>query len=450
MSLARVPRDVPDPGRGRRLGLIERAVELDAIAAAVTGLGERVEGGVLVVEAQAGFGKTALADHTAQLAADAGCTVRRAAPSPLERHFPYGVIRALLESPVRDAGPAARARLLDGVAGRAGELLLDGTVPGADATTLVAHSLLWLCSGLAEDRPLVLVVDDAQWADRSSLEVLAFFARRIADLPLLLVVAARADDPGAPADLLSLLRDAAATTVLRPEALTTGGGVRIVRRIAPDTPIDVCRRCHVAARGNPWLVAELGRQVAAHGPAAVDERDDGAAQPSEIALRVVRGRVAALTERERAVVAALSVVGDSAPSHVLAAVADVPVAELTAARDALVAAGLLGPDRARFAHALIAAAVAEDLPGGERERLHRLAARTLLADGAGDDVVASHLLRCAPAADADVSALLAGRRSCVGARGGAHRRRLPAARRRRARLRRRPRPHACAACDLRL
>ena len=68
MSLARVPRDVPDPGRGRRPGLIERAVELDAIAAAVTGLGERVEGGVLVVEAQAGLGKTALADHAAQLA----------------------------------------------------------------------------------------------------------------------------------------------------------------------------------------------------------------------------------------------------------------------------------------------------------------------------------------------------------------------------------------------
>ena len=79
-----------------------------------------------------------------------------------------------------------RAQLLDGAAAPAGELLLDGTAPGGDATMLVAHSVLWLCSALAERRPLVLVVDDAQWADRSSLEVLAYLARRIDDLPLLI------------------------------------------------------------------------------------------------------------------------------------------------------------------------------------------------------------------------------------------------------------------------
>ena len=62
---------------------------------------------------------------------------------------------------------------------------------------LIAHSVLWLCSALAERRPLALVVDDAQWADRPSLEVLAYLARRIEDLPLLIVIGARADDPDA-------------------------------------------------------------------------------------------------------------------------------------------------------------------------------------------------------------------------------------------------------------
>ena len=70
---------------------------------------------------------------------------------------------------------------------------------------MIAHSVLWLCSALADERPLALVVDDAQWADRPSLEVLAYLARRIDDLPLLIVVAARADDPDAASDLLSLL-----------------------------------------------------------------------------------------------------------------------------------------------------------------------------------------------------------------------------------------------------
>jgi DNA-binding CsgD family transcriptional regulator len=419
MSLARAPRHVPPPGSDADPSLIERAAELDAVAAAVERL-SALEGGVITVEAAAGLGKTTLVEQAVRLAAGAGCLVRRAAPSPLERHFPYGVIRALLEPPVREAGPTERARLLDGVAGRAGELLLDGTMPGADATTLVAHSLLWLCSGLAEERPLALVVDDAQWADRSSLEALSFLARRIADLPLLLVVASRADDPDAASDLLSMLGDGTATTTLRPQALTAGGSVRLVRRLAPDTPVDVCRRCHVAAHGNPWLVAELGRQVAAHGITAIDPREDGARPPSDVALGVVRRRVAALAPRDRAVVAAFSVVGDAAAPHVVAAVADVPVGELGQARDALVAAGLLGPERDRFAHALIGAAIGADLSGGERERLHRVAARTLIAAGARDDVVASHLLQCAPHADPEVSALLARAAGDAWEHGAAH------------------------------
>ena len=106
-------------------------------------------------------------------------------------------MRALLEAPLREASGEERAQLLDGAAAAAGTLLLEGAVPGGDSTMLLAHSVLWLCAALAERRPLALVVDDAQWADRSSLEVLAYLARRIDDLPLLIAVGARADDPRA-------------------------------------------------------------------------------------------------------------------------------------------------------------------------------------------------------------------------------------------------------------
>src|SRR4051812_16433356 len=80
-------------------------------------------------EAGAGLGKTALLDHAADLAADAGCLVRRAAPGPLERHFGFGVVRALLEAPLRE-----RAEAPDGAAAAAGALLLAGVAPGAGAT----------------------------------------------------------------------------------------------------------------------------------------------------------------------------------------------------------------------------------------------------------------------------------------------------------------------------
>jgi DNA-binding CsgD family transcriptional regulator len=399
--------------------LIERGVELGVLFGAVRRLA-RGEGGVVVVEAPAGLGKTALLEHAAPRAANAGCLVRRAAPGPLERHFPFGVVRALLEAPLRDAPARERERLLEGAAAHAGRLLLEGTAPNSDATVLIAHSVLWLCAALADRQPLMLVVDDAQWADRSSLEVLSYVARRIDDVPLLIAVGARADDPQAPSDLLSLLGGVRSATVLHPQPLTPNGAAELIRRLAPETSFLVCRHCHRAVGGNPWLLGELGRQIAAHGPDAIDDAGEDFPPISAIARNVVRRRVAALTPRDRAVAAALAVIGDGAPPHVVAAVAGVPVGSLGPARDSLLAAGLLAPDGDGFAHGLIAVAIAEDLAGTERARLHLEAARVLMASRADADVIASHLLQCGPQADPDVSALLRRAASAAEQRGAPH------------------------------
>jgi DNA-binding CsgD family transcriptional regulator len=378
------------------------------------------EGGVVVLDAPAGLGKTALLERAARSAAVAGCLVRRAAPGPLERHFPFGVVRALLEAPLREASDHERAQLLDGAAAPAGTLLMDGTVPSADSTMLVAHGVLWLCSALADERPLALVIDDAQWADRSSLEVLAYLARRIDDLPLLIAIGARVDDPRAPSDLLSLLGGARSATVLHPQRLTPRGAAQLIRRLAPDVTAAVCRECHRAVGGNPWLLGELGRQIAAHGAQAIDRAGDDAPPVSAIARNVIRWRLATLTPRDRAVAAALAVLGDGALPHVVATVAGVAVGELAPARDALLAAGLLAPDGERLAHGLVAAAVEEDLTGTECERMHREAARALMAAHADADLVASHLLQCRPQADPDVSGLLVQAAATAARRGAPH------------------------------
>ncbi len=334
------------------------------------------------------------------MAEDAGCEVRRAAPGPLERHFPHGVIRTLLEAPLRGASAGERARLLEGAAGYAGRLLLGACAPGNEATTMVAHSVFWLCSALAAERPLVLVVDDAQWSDRASLEVLCYLARRIEELPLVIVVGARAGDPDAPADLLSLLGGVRAATVLRPRRLSVWGAVALIRRHAPGVPVSVGRESHREVGGSPWLLDELGRQIAAH----------GAADPSRVtpvARDVVRRRLAALPPRARAVAAAMAVLGPDAPGDVVAALARIAIAELSRVRDALWAAGLLAPDRMRLAHELIATAVADDLVCTDYERMHREAASLLAKSGAGSSVVAGHLMECAPHGDPEVTRLLA-------------------------------------------
>jgi DNA-binding CsgD family transcriptional regulator len=380
------------------LPLVERAAELEVLSATIARL-TAGGGAVIVVEGAAGLGKTALLERGAHRAETAGCLVRRAAPGPLERQFPFGAVRALLEAPLREAPGSERARLLDGAAAPAGELLLEGATPRGNSTTLMAHGVLWLCLALAERRPLALVVDDAQWADRSSLEVLLYVARRIEDVPLLILVAARAHDPDAASDLLTLLGSARAATVLRPGPLTARGAVRLIRQIAPATPVTVCRECHSAVGGSPWLLGELARQIAAYGAEEI-----GA--PTATVRIGVRRRLAELPPRDRRVVEAMAIVGDGAAPDVVAAVAGVAVGELHPARDGLRAAGLLTEGESRFAHGLIAAAIADGLARTERERLHREAARALMAVRADCRLVASHLLECGPQADPAISECL--------------------------------------------
>jgi DNA-binding CsgD family transcriptional regulator len=371
-----------------RTNLIERGAELEVFDRAVARLAGGT-GGVVVVEAPAGLGKTILLAHAARVARGAGCLVRRAAPSPNERHFPFGVVRALLETPLRELAEAERAALVEGPAGPAGALLLDAAMPEARGITAIAHSVAWLCDGLARTQPLVLIVDGAQWCDRASLEVLAYLGSRIDDLPLLVVVAARVGDARAATDLLTLLGGGRSATVLHPRPLTVMGAARLIRALTPGTSIRTCCDWHRAASGNPWLLSELASGIT---------RDT-----TRETRAVVRRRLAELEPRDRAVAAALAVLGDDAPPHALAQVAGVGLGELGSARDALTAAGLLTPGGDGIAHDLVAAAIRDQLAPAERERLHREAARSLIGVGAASEVVAGHLLHCRPHADPEVS-----------------------------------------------
>jgi DNA-binding CsgD family transcriptional regulator len=386
--------------------LIERGSELETLAAAVGRLEDRV-GGIVTVRAPAGLGKTTLLERAAAAAARAGYRVRVAAAGPQERHFAYGVIRTLLEAPLHDADEGERARLLDGAAGQAGDLLLGGALPGPDATTSIAHSILWLCAALTEgSAPMTLVIDDGHWADRPSLEVISYLARRVCDVPMLIVLAFRPDVPDAASDLLTLIGDGRFTQSLTLRPLTAAGSAELMRRSAPAAPMDVCQRCHDAAHGNPWLVGELAHQAAAHGPDSLSLAIGAGTPVRGLARDVIARRLAALAPGDRAVGAALAVLGGREQPHVVAAVAGMPLDDLAAARDALESAGLLGPDAQGLAHALIAAAILENLPRAECERLHREAAYTLLSDGAQSDIVAGHLLQCPPQGDSVAAAAL--------------------------------------------
>ncbi len=149
--------------------------------------------------------------------------------APLERDFAFGVVRQLFEGELHRAEPERRATLLAGAAALAEPVFGAAAGDGGDASHSTLYGLYWLCANLAAEQPLLVVVDDAHWADAPSLRFLDALARRVEDLPVLLAIAARPAEPGAEQALLDGLATAPATHLLRPQALSPAGVGELVR-----------------------------------------------------------------------------------------------------------------------------------------------------------------------------------------------------------------------------
>ncbi|MBJ7330402.1 MAG: AAA family ATPase [Solirubrobacteraceae bacterium] len=389
----------------RAAALVERELELGAIRRAMAGAADGT-GQTIVLDAPAGLGKTALLDAAEGLLGDADWLVRRAAHGPRERFFEYGIVRTLFEAPMRRLDEAGRDRVTDGLAGPAARLLLEGEVTDDDPATEIGHSVVWLCEELARERPLALLVDDAHWADSQSLAVLAYVARRIADLPVLLVVATRSVVIDWDSDVVGILGGIGGATVLQPAAMSHDGAATLIRREAPGASDEQCASCERSTEGNPWLLIELARQLAASGPAVLDDPVRHAVPLSPDARVHLRRRLTDQSPADRAVAEALAILGPFSDHHTVAEIVGPMAGDLTVSRGRLAADGLCRGDAWRLVHPLLEAAVRDQLGPFERERLHRDAARVLQDEGAPAEVVAEHLLACGPARDADASAAL--------------------------------------------
>ena len=343
--------------------VLERDAELARIEAAVARAQEG-HGSLLVVEGPAGIGKSALIGAARALSDGAGARTLRARGGELERDFAFGVVRQLLEPALAEVPARARDDLLQGPAGVAGRLLgLPGARPdggeaiASDASFTVLHGLYWLCANLSSDRPLVLTVDDAHWADAPSLRFLAFLLPRLEELSLALVVATRPEAESAAAPLLALLLADPLARVLRPAPLSAGAVGRLIEDGLGRAPEpDFAAACQRTTGGAPFLVRELVEAL----------REDGVAPTAAEAPRVealgartvgramlVRlGRLPPVAVRLAQAVAVL----ETAELAQAADLAGVGADEAAAAADLLVAAehpraaapaGLRAPDRAR-------------------------------------------------------------------------------------------------------
>ncbi|WP_041730856.1 ATP-binding protein [Conexibacter woesei] len=380
--------------RGRR-PLLERDGELQAIRAALRGA-RAGAGRTLVVEGPAGIGKTVLLQAAATSAARTGTTVLWARGSELERRFPFGVVRELLEPPLRD--PAMRAAVLTGAAGLCAPLFERGDpadLPAARpavADTGLLHGLYWLVCALADRAPLVLVVDDAQWADARSQDLLAFLAPRVGELPVALVAATR--PPVAEGDVDVAVALGGAAERIAPQPLSTAAVRRLLAEELGEPEPAFVAACLAATGGSPFYVRELIGALATGGTAPLGAQAAQAAElgPETIA-RAILPRIARVSPDAVAVARALAILGDGAELSRVAALAGLDEAAATAAAAALCRAGVLAPERRpRFEHPIVRSAIASGLTAVERAQAHRRAARLLAAAGAPSTRVAAHLL----------------------------------------------------------
>ena len=181
---------------------------------------------MVVVEGAAGIGKSRLVAELRRRAEADGIRVLTARAGELERDFPFGVVRQLFEPELAD--PERRERIFSGAAAAARGVFgaLEDDAP--DGSFAALNGLFWVALNVAGDRPAVLLVDDLHWCDRASLRFLAYLARRLEGLPLLVAATVR-------------------TTAARLEhakALLALGSV-----LATDAAIDTLRRAHAVALG---------------------------------------------------------------------------------------------------------------------------------------------------------------------------------------------------------
>jgi DNA-binding CsgD family transcriptional regulator len=384
------------------VGLLEREGELARLTELVQDA-VRGRGRLVLIEGPAGIGKTRLLEAARARAAREGAVVHAARGGDLERELPFGVVRQLFEPSLRRADSAERETLLQGPAALAEPMLLDEDAAGrpseGDRQGAMLHGLYWLTSNLAERAPLLLAIDDAHWADVPSLTFLHYLARRVEDIPVLLLAALRPAEPEARDALVTRLRADPGAVVLRPAPLSASGVADLVRSTLPARADDAfCGACHRATGGNPFLVGELVRALGRDGVAPTSAAADSvAALVPDAVRRQVLARLVRLPVEARELAQSVAVLGTDVALRHAARLAGLDDATAARAADALVAADLLHHDSPlEFAHPLVREAVYADVPPVERGLRHRRAAELLAEADVDRDRVAAQLLACEP------------------------------------------------------
>jgi DNA-binding CsgD family transcriptional regulator len=383
------------PGPPGPASLVGRDAELAELARLIQMTADG-GGGCVVIDGEAGIGKTALLRAAGNLAREAGYRVLTATGVEAEASLPFAGLHQLLR-PLFD-----ELRVIPHRQRQAVEAAFGLTEETAPDPFLVALAVLELLSTTAATSPTLLLVDDVQWMDRPTTDALAFVARRIESDRILLLVAARPDaeftlgGTGVAAEMrLAGIDDLAARSLLD--------------TLAPELTDAVRQRLVGEAAGNPLALVELPaalRSEQLHGQA-----DLPSLLPLTVRLeRAFEARLGDLPSATTTLLVIAAIDEGSDVSEVLAAYAATTGRTATVdAFDPAVAAGLLDVEDLHivFRHPLVRSAIHQAATGIERQVAHAALAKVLdidsdrrawhlAASAAGpDDAIAADLERAA-------------------------------------------------------
>jgi DNA-binding CsgD family transcriptional regulator/tetratricopeptide (TPR) repeat protein len=383
----------------RRRVFIGRAAELARLRSVLDGVVARREGRTVVVGGEAGIGKSQLIDRFVEETAATARVVEGACIDVADDALPYAPFVDILRDLVRTTpegrlpallgpGRAELTRLLPELATRAADLGPAIDLERASQARLF-ELLLGVFERLADERPLVAVIEDVHWADRSTRDLIAFLSRALRDDAVLLVLTERTDVAAPATDRLEFLAELEREEHVERIDLGAFDRDEVVElasaELAEPPGPELVDRLLARSDGNPFyleaLLAGLGRADAALPPVLRD---------------VLAARVAGLSSGTHDVLRAAAAVGRRVDDTLLAEVLGLSPQNLATGLREAVASGILarretpqGPIL-EFRHELLREVALAELFPGERMALHASLAEALEARLAkGDRTVAA-------------------------------------------------------------
>jgi len=346
-------------------GVLSRSVEFSAIADFLTSAEVQPSG--LVIEGEAGIGKTTLWLAAAEQASERGMQVLSARIGQAESVMAYTAmfdLFAAVDEAILAKLPGPQRLAVDRVMLRAIE---EG--PATDQR-VVAAALLSVVNRVAADAPVLLAIDDVQWLDSASKAVIASAARRLDGSVGVLVTERSHADGGSAASWLQMRRPGAVDCI-RVGPLSMGGLRELIsQKLHLSLPRPAVVRIAEISGGNPFFALELAR--------AVDDRSPTAdlVVPRTLA-ELVRARIGRIEGQARDVLLAAACV--SAPTvNLLAQAVGTGVDRIVELLEVAESNGIVVIDgnHVRFAHPLLAHGIYTDAAASRRRRMHRVLAET--------------------------------------------------------------------------